>query len=159
MEFISNSVVFTTALMVSAVLPVNAGFAGLAITAAFNLTDNLSVFVRMVSPAAPLQPVRLLVVAKLQETSQVSVKLPADADFAGLGNIAAVHLAHDHGCLQVGPVGGRIGSLVGRTGSVVGRVGLVVGRIRSVVRRTGSVGPCVQRRGEMEQKINGLLLQ
>ena len=50
-EFISNTVVFTTALMVSAVLPVNAGFAGLAITAAVNLTDNLSVFVRMVSLA------------------------------------------------------------------------------------------------------------
>lgn len=51
-EFISNTVMFTTALMVSAVLPVNAGFAGLAITAAVNLTDNLSVFVRMVRIAS-----------------------------------------------------------------------------------------------------------
>ena len=51
-EFISNTVVFATALMVSTLLPVNAGFAGLAITAAVNLTDNLSVFVRMVSGAS-----------------------------------------------------------------------------------------------------------
>ena len=72
-----------------------------------------------------------------EETSQVSVKLPANADFAGLANIAAVHLARDRGCLQVGPVVSRIGSLVGRTGSVVGRVGLVVSRIGSVFGRIG----------------------
>ena len=48
-DFISNTVVFATALLVSAVLPVNAGLAGLAMTAAVNLTDNLSWFVRMVS--------------------------------------------------------------------------------------------------------------
>lgn len=48
-DFISNIVVFTTAILVSVVLPVNAGLAGLAITAAINLTDNLSWFVRMVS--------------------------------------------------------------------------------------------------------------
>ena len=48
-DFISNMVVFATALLVSVVLPVNAGLAGLAITAAINLTDNLSWFVRMVS--------------------------------------------------------------------------------------------------------------
>ena len=48
-DFISNTVVFATALMVSALLPVNAGLAGLAMTAAVNLTDNLSWFVRMVS--------------------------------------------------------------------------------------------------------------
>lgn len=49
-DFISNIVVFATAILVSVVLPVNAGLAGLAITAAINLTDNLSWFVRMVSP-------------------------------------------------------------------------------------------------------------
>lgn len=48
-DFISNIVVFATAILVSVVLPVNAGLAGLAITAAINLTDNLSWFVRMVS--------------------------------------------------------------------------------------------------------------
>ena len=48
-DFISNIVVFATALLVSVVLPVDAGLAGLAITAAINLTDNLSWFVRMVS--------------------------------------------------------------------------------------------------------------
>ena len=48
-DFISNIVVFGTALLVSVLLPVNAGLAGLAITAAINLTDNLSWFVRMVS--------------------------------------------------------------------------------------------------------------
>ncbi len=48
-DFISNIVVFGTAILVSVVLPVNAGLAGLAITAAINLTDNLSWFVRMVS--------------------------------------------------------------------------------------------------------------
>lgn len=48
-DFISNIVVFATAILVSVVLPVNAGLAGLAITAAVNLTDNLSWFVRMVS--------------------------------------------------------------------------------------------------------------
>lgn len=48
-DFISNVVVFGTALLVSVLLPVNAGLAGLAITAAINLTDNLSWFVRMVS--------------------------------------------------------------------------------------------------------------
>ena len=48
-DFISNKVVFGTAILVSVVLPVNAGLAGLAITAAINLTDNLSWFVRMVS--------------------------------------------------------------------------------------------------------------
>lgn len=48
-EFISNLVVFGTAILVSVVLPVNAGLAGLALTAAANLTDNLSWFVRMVS--------------------------------------------------------------------------------------------------------------
>ena len=54
-DFISNIVVFATAILVSVVLPVNAGLAGLAITAAINLTDNLSWFVRMVSslPAPP----------------------------------------------------------------------------------------------------------
>ncbi|DBA72204.1 TPA: hypothetical protein ACH3X2_010602 [Trebouxia sp. C0005] len=46
-DFISNIVVFGTAILVSVVLPVNAGLAGLAITAAINLTDNLSWFVRM----------------------------------------------------------------------------------------------------------------
>lgn len=51
-DFISNTVVFATALMVSALLPVNAGLAGLAMTAAVNLTDNLSWFVRMVSCCA-----------------------------------------------------------------------------------------------------------
>ena len=44
----SNTVVFVTAMMVSTVVPVNAGLAGLAITSAINLTDNLSWFVRMV---------------------------------------------------------------------------------------------------------------
>ena len=48
-EFISNLVVFGTAVLVSVLLPVNAGLAGLALTAAANLTDNLSWFVRMVS--------------------------------------------------------------------------------------------------------------
>ena len=48
-DFISNIVVFGTAILVSVVVPVNAGLAGLAITAAINLTDNLSWFVRMVS--------------------------------------------------------------------------------------------------------------
>lgn len=48
-DFISNIVVFGTAILVSVVLPVNAGLAGLAVTAAINLTDNLSWFVRMVS--------------------------------------------------------------------------------------------------------------
>lgn len=52
-DFISNTVVFATALMVSALLPVNAGLAGLAMTAAVNLTDNLSWFVRMVSCTRP----------------------------------------------------------------------------------------------------------
>lgn len=51
-DFISNTVVFATALMVSALLPVNAGMAGLAMTAAVNLTDNLSWFVRMVSKSS-----------------------------------------------------------------------------------------------------------
>ncbi|KAL0032002.1 hypothetical protein WJX77_000079 [Trebouxia sp. C0004] len=46
-DFISNIVVFGTAVLVSVVVPVNAGLAGLAITAAINLTDNLSWFVRM----------------------------------------------------------------------------------------------------------------
>ena len=50
-DFISNTVVFATAVTVSAVLPVNAGLAGLAITSAINLTDNLSWFVRMVRQA------------------------------------------------------------------------------------------------------------
>jgi len=48
-DFISNIVVFGTAILVLVVLPVNAGLAGLAITAAINLTDNLSWFVRMVN--------------------------------------------------------------------------------------------------------------
>jgi len=48
-DFISNIVVFGSAVLVSVVLPVNAGLAGLAITAAINLTNNLSWFVRMVS--------------------------------------------------------------------------------------------------------------
>ena len=53
-DFISNTVVFATAVTVSAVLPVNAGLAGLAITSAINLTDNLSWFVRMVRHATRL---------------------------------------------------------------------------------------------------------
>lgn len=58
-DFISNVVVFGTAMMVSMLLPVNAGLAGLAITAAINLTDNLSWFVRMVGDfilCSQLQP-------------------------------------------------------------------------------------------------------
>ena len=54
-DFISNIVVFGTAILVSVVVPVNAGLAGLAITAAINLTDNLSWFVRMVSTSTHTQ--------------------------------------------------------------------------------------------------------
>ena len=54
-DFISNTVVFAAAVTVSSVLPVNAGLAGLAITSAVNLTDNLSWFVRMVGATVLLQ--------------------------------------------------------------------------------------------------------
>ena len=47
-ELISNSVILATALLVAVVLPVNAGLAGLALTAAINVTDNLAWLVRQV---------------------------------------------------------------------------------------------------------------
>ena len=47
-ELISNSVVLATALLVAVVLPVNAGLAGLALTSAINVTDNLAWLVRQV---------------------------------------------------------------------------------------------------------------
>ena len=51
-ELISNSVVLATALLVAVVLPVNAGLAGLALTSAINVTDNLAWLVRQVGPRA-----------------------------------------------------------------------------------------------------------
>ena len=51
-ELISNSVVLATALLVAVVLPVNAGLAGLALTSAINVTDNLAWLVRQVGPKA-----------------------------------------------------------------------------------------------------------
>lgn len=76
-DFISNIVVFGTALLVSVLLPVNAGLAGLAITAAINLTDNLSWFVRMVCATTLLCEavasswVRLSIFLSLLESSWV----------------------------------------------------------------------------------------
>ena len=51
-ELISNSVILATALLVAVVLPVNAGLAGLALTSAINVTDNLAWLVRQVGHKA-----------------------------------------------------------------------------------------------------------